>query len=156
MFRASFSLLLALNVVSTLHNSDTMSAMASGSASSVPATTSILDLLVAQESEDARLELVRKHDTLKARMDILKEQRQAQAKQKKALTKAIKAAARAKSRIVAKATTLSKDDLVAILCHKSAQESRKLKKLNTKSSSAEPTAEVDDAPADDEMQEPAA
>ena len=133
-----------------------MSAMASGSASSVPATTNILDLLVAQQSEDARLELVRKHDTLKARMDMLKEQRQAQAKQKKALTKAIKAANRAKSRTVAKATTLSKDDLVAILCHKSAQESRKFKKLNAKSSSAEATSDVGDAPADEEMKEPAA
>ena len=91
-----------------------MATRGSGSASSAPAVN-IIDLLAAQDSENARAELVRKHDTLKIKMDMLKKERAEQSKQKRALTVAIKAAKRAKSRIVAKATTLSKDDIVQIL-----------------------------------------
>ena len=154
-FIISFLLFLALTLVSRLANSDTMAAMGSGSASSAPAVN-VLDLLAAQDNENARTELVRKHDTLKVKMDVLKQERQEQAKKKKALTKALKAANRAKARIVAKATTLSKEDLVAILCHKNVQEARKFKRLNAKSRTAPATNVEDDAPAAEESEEPEA
>ena len=155
-FISSFLLSLALTFVSRLANSDTMAAMGSGSASNAAPAVNILDLLAAQDNENARTELVRKHDTLKVKMDVLKQERQEQAKKKKALTKALKAANRAKARIVAKATTLSKEDLVAILCHKNVQEARKFKRLNAKSRTAPATNVEDDAPAAEESEEPEA
>ena len=113
----------------------------------------VLDVLAAQETENKRAELVRKHDTLRTKMDTLKRQREEQAKQKKALTAALRIAKRQKSRIMSKASTLSKDDLVAILCLKSEQESKKLQKLASQAASSnpsgvtEPSAAAADAPA---------
>ena len=124
--------------------------MGSGDGSS---TVNVLDLLAAQEQEDKRAELVRRHDTLKARMDALKRQREEQSKQKKALTAALRLAKRQKKRIITKASTLSKDDIVAILCLKSEQESKKLQKLERQAASSspsrvtEPIAATADAPA---------
>ena len=156
MFKASFSIFVRLTLVSKLAKSDTMAAMGSGSAGSAAPAVNILDLLAAQDNENARTELVRKHDTLKVKMDLLREERQAQAKKKKQLTKALKAANRAKARIITKATTLSKDDLVAILCHKSVQEGRKFKRLAAKSSTAAATHVEDDAPVTEASDEPVA
>ena len=99
----------------------------------------VLDLLAAQEQEDKRAELVRRHDTLKTRMDTLKRQREEQAKQKKALTAALKLAKRQKSRIISKAASLSKDDIVAILCLKNEQESKKIQRLASQASSSNPS-----------------
>ena len=124
-----------------------MAAMGSGDGSS---SVNVLDLLAAQEQEDKRAELVRRHDTLKTKMDTLKRQRDEQAKQKKALTAALKQAKRQKSRIISKAATLSKDDIVAILCLKNEQESKKLQKLASQAASSNPSGVTDlsAAPAD--------
>ena len=86
-FISSFLLSLALTFVSRLANSDTMAAMGSGSASNAAPAVNILDLLAAQDNENARTELVRKHDTLKVKMDVLKQERQEQAKKKNGVDK---------------------------------------------------------------------
>ena len=125
--------------------------MGSGDGSS---TVNVLDLLAAQEQEDKRAELVRRHDTLKARMDALKRQREEQSKQKKALTAALRLAKRQKKRIITKASTLSKDDIVAILCLKNEQESKKFARLASQAASSNPSGVTDlsaaaaDPPAD--------
>ena len=116
-----------------------------------------LDVLAAQETESKRAELVRRHDTLKNKMESLKREREEQAKQKKALTAALRVAKRQKHRIMSKASTLSKEDIVAILCLKSEQESKKLQKLerqtacSSPSSVTEPTAATADAPASSDV-----
>ena len=91
----------------------------------------VIDLLAAQDSENKRAELVRKHDTLKTKMETLRKERAEQSRNKKAITAALKAAKRAKSRIVAKATTLSQDDIVQILCFKNEQDAKKARKSTT-------------------------
>ena len=127
-----------------------MAAMGSTDGSS---QLNVLDVLAAQETENKRAELVRKHDTLRTKMDTLKRQREEQAKQKKALTAALRIAKRKRSRIVSKATTLSKEDIVAILCLKSEQEGKKLQKRDRQAASSnpsgvsEPSAADADAPA---------
>ena len=135
---------LAPAILGKIANSTDMAA--NGSASSANGDASqVLDLLALQESENSRASLVRKHDTLKAQMEQLKQERQEQAKKKKALTAAIKNAKRKRSRIIHKAASLSKEDIVQILCHKSEVEDRKFKKLR---GSSDGTVSVDeDAPA---------
>ena len=112
-----------------------MAAMGSGAGSS---SINVLDLLAAQEEEEKRKELVHKHDTLKSKMDVLKKQREEHKKQKKAMTAALRMARKQKSRIIKKATTLTKDDIVAILCFKNEQESKKFAKLQSQASTSNP------------------
>ena len=101
------------------------------------AGVNVLDLLAAQTNENARAELVRKHDTLKLKMETLKKERVDQSKQEKQLTAALKQARRAKSRIVHKATSLSTDDIVQILCLKNEKDAKKKAKGSSSSDNAD-------------------
>ena len=118
----------------------TMAASSNGDAT-LGNGANVLDLLAATDSENKRAELVRKHDTLKVKMETLRNERAAQAKQKKAITAALKAAKRARSRIVTKACSLSSDDIVQILCLKNEQEAKKKKKAQAPAPAEAPVPE---------------
>ena len=89
-------------------------------------------------------------------MEVLKKQREEHKKQKKALTTALRMARKQKSRIIKKATTLTKDDIVAILCFKNEQESKKFAKLQAQASTSNPPAveDLSEAAADSQQVDP--
>ena len=102
----------------------------SGSASShSDGEATALNLLATTDDEERRIELLKKHDTLKTRMEQLRRERTEQNKKKKQLTAALRLAQRRKKRIVGKACSLSDTDIVQILCLKNEQKGKKEAKL---------------------------
>ena len=90
----------------------------------------MFNLLATEEDDDRRIQLLRKHCTLKSKMDELKKERAEQNKKKKLLTAALRLAQRRKKRIVGKACTLSEADIVQILCLENEQRGKKTAKMN--------------------------
>ena len=99
-----------------------MAAGSDSASSNIMAPGNVLDMLAAKDNENARQAVVRKHDTLKDKIEQLKKERAEQARKRKLLSIALKNAKRAKSRIVHKASKLSQEDIVAILCYKHEKE----------------------------------
>ena len=99
--------------------------MAAGSesgASNLLAPSNVMEMLAAKDSENARQDVLRKHDTIKDKTEQPKKERAEQAKKRELLSAALKNAKRAKSRITHRASKLSQDDTVAMLCYKQEKE----------------------------------
>ena len=95
------------------------------SASNGESDVNVYNLLAVQDDEASRLNLLKRHDTLKAKMDELKKVRADQNKVKKQMSASLKLVQRQKKRIVNNATSLSTNDIVQILCLKNEQQHKK-------------------------------
>ena len=104
-------------------------ALSTSASSSSDADAIAFNLLATEGDETGRLQLLKKHDTLKSKMEELKMERAEQNKKKKQLTAALKLAQRKKKRIVGKGCALSEADIVQILCLKNEQKGKKKAKL---------------------------
>ena len=99
-----------------------MAAGSDSASSNLLAPGNVMEMLAAKDNENARMDALRKHDSLKDKIEQLKKERAEQARKRKLLTAALKNAKRAKSRIIHKASKLSQEDTVAILCYKQEKE----------------------------------